>query len=71
MTLNKIIIINSNLGNFAFVKDGKYNLLSQSLGEKNQIDFSNNFDSWDMVDFLSNLDNGYKEIIELAIKELN
>jgi hypothetical protein len=30
----------------------------------------NLYEDWDEVDFLSNLDNGYKEMIELAIKQL-
>jgi hypothetical protein len=77
MTANKIVIINSDLGNFAFTYDDKNNLVSQGLGKQNQLYFSDNpeeagnlYEDWDEVDFLSNLDNGYKEMIELAIKQL-
>ena len=78
MTANKIVIINSDQGNFAFTYDDKNNLVSQSLGKQNQLYFSDNpeetgnlYEDWDEVDLLSNLDNGYKEMIELAIKQLN
>jgi hypothetical protein len=34
MTANKIVIINSDLGNFAFTYDDKNNLVSQGLGKQ-------------------------------------
>jgi hypothetical protein len=33
MTTNKIVIINSKIGNFAFTYDDKNNLVSQGLGK--------------------------------------
>ena len=42
ITANKIVIINSELGNFAFTYDDKNNLVSQGLGKQNQLYFSDN-----------------------------
>ena len=76
MKTTKIIIIESNLGKFAFTKDEKNNLISQEFGEKNQIYFTTNpneggnlLDDWDMVDMLG-LDNEYKNMVEKAIEQL-
>jgi hypothetical protein len=40
ITVNKIVIINSKIGNFAFTYDDKNNLVSQGLGKQNQLYFS-------------------------------
>jgi len=74
---NKIVIIKSNLGRFAFTKDETNNLVYQEIGNVNQIYFStdkneggNLSDDWNIVDMLG-LDDDYKTIVETAIKQLN
>jgi|TARA_B110000503_G_scaffold82609_1_gene126031 hypothetical protein len=76
MTTNKVIIINSKQGNFAFTKDDSNNLLCQSSLDyelylsNNPNEQDNLSDQWDMVDMLG-LDKEYIEIVEQAIKQLN
>ena len=77
MEVNKIVIINSDQGNFAFTRDNNsVDLLCQTIGNHNQFYFSTNENEsgnlnndWDIVDMMS-LDKEYKEIVEEAIKQL-
>ena len=77
MKVNKIIIINSDQGNFAFTKaKNSVDLLYQEIGKDNQFYFStdeneggNLNNDWDMVDMMR-LDKEYIEIIEQALKQL-
>lgn len=74
---NKIVIVKSKLGRFAFTKDETNNLVYQEVGKVNDLYFStdkneggNLSDDWNIVDMFG-LDSEYKTIVELAIKELN
>ena len=76
MEANKIIIINSEVGKFAFTRDETNNLLYQEVGEFNQFYFStdrneggNLNDDWEDVDMMR-LDQEYKLIVKKAIEEL-
>jgi hypothetical protein len=78
MKINKIVIINSDQGNFAFTKaENSVDLLCQTIGKDNQFYFStdeneggNLNNDWDMVDMMG-LDKEYIEIVEQALKQLN
>tara|TARA_R100000935_G_scaffold41604_1_gene63240 strand:+ start:248 stop:499 length:252 start_codon:yes stop_codon:yes gene_type:complete len=77
MKTTKIIIVESKLGKFAFTKDENNNLIYQEFGKTNQIYFTtdpneggNLSDDWDMVDYISSLDNEYKNMVEKAIEQL-
>ena len=74
---NKIVIVKSNLGRFAFTRDKTNNLVYQKVGKVNDIYFStdkneggNLSDDWNIVEMMG-LDDEYKTIIEVAIKQLN
>ena len=75
MEVNKIIIINSEVGKFAFTRDETNNLLYQEVVEFNQFYFStdrneggNLSDDWEIVDMMS-IDKEYKLMVERAIEE--
>ena len=77
MEVNKIVIIKSEVGKFAFTKDEDDTLLYQEIGDYNQFYFSTNrneggnlSDDWEVVDMM-NLDHEYKLMVEKAIKELD
>tara|TARA_R110000772_G_scaffold253297_1_gene368912 strand:+ start:243 stop:473 length:231 start_codon:yes stop_codon:yes gene_type:complete len=76
MKVTKIVIINSDEGNFAFMKDdNSIDLLCHTMGKDNQFYFSTNAggnlsNEWDMVDMMS-LDKDYIKIVEEALKQLN
>jgi len=77
MKTNKIIVIESDLGKFAFTKDENKNIVYQELGNVNEIYFSNNSNEggnlnndWNIVDMFG-LDDEYKTVVEQAIKQLN
>lgn len=77
MEVNKIVIIKSEVGKFAFTKDEDNTLIYQEVGDYNQFYFStdrneggNLSDDWEVVD-LMNLDHEYKLMVENAIKQLN
>jgi hypothetical protein len=78
MKINKIVIIKSDQGNFAFTKDeNSVDLLCQTIGNHNQFYFSTNKneggnlnDDWDVVDMMD-LDEDYTKIVNEAIKQLN
>jgi len=77
MEVNKIVIIKSEVGKFAFTKDEDDTLIYQEVGEYNQFYFSTNgneggnlSDDWEIVDMM-NLDHEYKLMVENAIKQLN
>lgn len=77
MEVNKIVIIKSEVGKFAFTKDEDDTLIYQEVGDYNQFYFStdrneggNLSDDWEVVDMM-NLDHEYKLMVENAIKELN
>mgnify|MGYP001254887905 FL=1 len=77
MKINKIVIIESEVGKFAFTKDEDDTLIYQEVGDYNQFYFStdrneggNLSDDWEVVDMM-NLDHEYKLMVENAIKELN
>ena len=77
MEINKIVIIKSEVGTFAFTKDEDDTLLYQEIGDYNQFYFSTNrneggnlSDDWEVVDMM-NLDHQYKLMVENAIKQLN
>lgn len=77
METNKIVIIKSKVGKFAFTRDDTNNLIYQELGKFNDLYFStdknqggNLSDDWNIVDFMG-LDEPYKNMVEKAIKELN
>ena len=74
---NKIVIIKSKVGKFAFTKDETNNLVYQEMGKVNDLYFStdkneggNLSDDWNIVDMFG-LDNEYKTMVETAIKQLN
>lgn len=76
MEVNKIVIIKSEVGKFAFTKDEDDTLIYQEVGDYNQFYFStdrneggNLSDDWEVVDMMS-LDHEYKSMVENAIKEL-
>lgn len=76
MEVNKIVIIKSEVGKFAFTKDEDDTLIYQEVGDYNQFYFStdrneggNLSDNWEVVDMM-NLDHEYKSMVENAIKEL-
>lgn len=76
MEVNKIVIIKSEVGKFAFTKDEDDTLIYQEVGDYNQFYFStdrneggNLSDDWEVVDMM-NLDHEYKSMVENAIKEL-
>lgn len=77
MKVNKIVIINSDQGNFAFTNDNNsVDLLYQTIGKNNQFYFSTNENEagnlnndWNIVDMMG-LDKEYKKIVEEAIKQL-
>ena len=77
MEVNKIVIIKSEVGKFAFTKDEDDTLLYQEIGDYNQFYFSTNrneggnlSDDWEVVHMM-NLDHEYVLMINNAIKELN
>ena len=77
MEVNKIVIIKSEVGKFAFTKDEDDTLIYQEVGDYNQFYFStdrneggNLSDDWEVVDMI-NLDHEYKLMVENAIKQLN
>ena len=77
MEVNKIVIVKSEVGKFAFTKDEDNTLIYQEVGDYNQFYFSTNrneggnlSDDWEVVDMTS-LDHEYKLMVENAIKELN
>tara|TARA_R110000823_G_scaffold302028_1_gene423151 strand:+ start:270 stop:506 length:237 start_codon:yes stop_codon:yes gene_type:complete len=78
MKINKIVIISSDQGNFAFTKDNSsVNLLYQVIGKHNQFYFSTNENEagnlnndWDIIDMMG-LDKDYIKIVEEALKQLN
>ena len=77
MEVNKIVIIKSEVGKFAFTKDEDDTLIYQEVGDYNQFYFStdrneggNLSDDWEVVDMM-NLDHEYKLMVENAIKQLN
>ena len=75
--INKIVIVKSKVGKFAFTRDETNNLVYQEIGKFNDLYFStdkneggNLSDDWNIVDMFG-LDSEYKTIVEQAIKELN
>jgi hypothetical protein len=75
MEVNKIIIVNSEAGKFAFTKDETNSLVYQEVGEVNQFYFStdrneggNLSDDWEIVDMMS-IDEEYRLMVERAIEE--
>jgi hypothetical protein len=76
MLTTKIIIIESELGKFAFTKDTDNNLFCQEFGKTNQIYFAFNpneggnlSNDWDMVNMLG-LDNEYESMVNEVIEQL-
>ena len=74
---NKIVIVKSKVGRFAFTRDETNNLVYQEVGKVNDLYFStdkneggNLSDDWNIVDMFG-LDNEYKTMVETAIKQLN
>jgi len=74
---NKIVIVKSKVGRFAFTRDETNNLVYQEVGKVNDLYFStdkneggNLNDDWNIVDMMG-LDDEYKTIVEEAIKQLN
>ena len=74
---NKIVIVKSKVGRFAFTRDETNNLVYQEMGKVNDLYFStdknegdNLSDDWNIVDMFG-LDNEYKTMVETAIKQLN
>ena len=73
---NKILIVKSDAGKFAFTKDETNNLVYQEVGKVNDFYFStdkneggNLNDDWNIVDMMG-LDDEYKIMVEEAIKQL-
>jgi len=73
---NKILIVKSNVGKFAFTRDETNNLVYQEVGKVNDFYFStdkneggNLNDDWNIVDMMG-LDDEYKIMVEEAIKQL-
>jgi len=74
---NKIVILKSKVGKFAFTRDETNNLVYQEIGKFNDLYFStdkneggNLSEDWNIVDMFS-LDNEYKTMVETAIRQLN
>jgi len=74
---NKILIVKSDVGTFAFTRDETNNLVYQEVGKVNDFYFStdkneggNLNDDWNIVDMMG-LDDEYKIMVEEAIKQLN
>ena len=74
---NKILIVKSDIGKFAFTRDETNNLVYQEVGKVNDFYFStdkneggNLNDDWNIVDMMG-LDDEYKIMVEEAIKQLN
>tara|TARA_R100001369_G_scaffold27169_1_gene49015 strand:- start:361 stop:600 length:240 start_codon:yes stop_codon:yes gene_type:complete len=74
---NKIVIVKSKVGRFAFTRDETNNLVYQEVGKVNDLYFSTNkneggnlSDDWNIVDMFG-LDNEYKTMVETAIEQLN
>jgi len=75
--INKIVIVKSKVGKFAFTRDETNNLVYQEIGKFNDLYFStdkneggNLSDDWNIVDMFT-LDNEYKTMVETAIRQLN
>lgn len=73
---NKILIVKSDIGKFAFTRDETNNLVYQEVGKVNDFYFStdgneggNLSDDWNIVDMMG-LDDEYKIMVEVAIKQL-
>ena len=73
---NKILIVKSDVGKFAFTRDETNNLVYQEVGKVNDFYFStdeneggNLSDDWNIVDMMG-LDDEYKIMVEEAIKQL-
>jgi len=73
---NKILIVKSDVGKFAFTRDETNNLVYQEVGKVNDFYFStdkneggNLNDDWNIVDMMG-LDDEYKIMVEEAIKQL-
>ena len=73
---NKILIVKSDIGKFAFTRDETNNLVYQEVGKVNDFYFStdgneggNLSDHWNIVDMMG-LDDEYKIMVEEAIKQL-
>ena len=74
---NKILIVKSDVGKFEFTRDETNNLVYQEVGKVNDFYFStdgneggNLSDDWNIVDMMG-LDDEYKIMVEVAIKQLN
>tara|TARA_R110000764_G_scaffold236864_1_gene332446 strand:+ start:301 stop:537 length:237 start_codon:yes stop_codon:yes gene_type:complete len=77
MITTKMIIIENELGKFAFTYDNKNDLVYQQFEKNNQIYFSsdpneggNLSDDWEIVD-MPRLDKDYIPMVNQAIKKLD